>query len=51
MAPEPWYDKVCDALTEGLENLTKWYKKTDYSTAYFICLGTVHRNDNENVSN
>jgi len=37
-----------------LDNLTKWYKKTDDSTVYFIsliCLGTIHKNDNVNVSN
>jgi len=51
MATEIKYDKVCDALTKGLDNITKWYKKTDDSTAYFICLGTIHKNDNTNVSN
>jgi len=52
--PNHWYDKVCNALTTGLDNLTKWYKKTDDSTVYFIsliCLGTIHKNDNVNVSN
>jgi hypothetical protein len=32
---------VRDALKEGLDNLGKWYKKTDDSTAYFICLGNI----------
>ena len=51
MAVVPQYDKVCDALTEGLDNLAKWYKKTDDSTAYFICLGTIHKNNDSNDSN
>jgi hypothetical protein len=42
MAAEPQYRIVRDALNEGLDNLAKWYKKTDDSTAYFICLGTSH---------
>ena len=45
MAAIPQYDKVHDALIEGLDNLAKWYKKTDDSTAYFICLGMIHKND------
>ena len=40
MAAGPRYRLVHDALNEGLDNLAKWYKKTDDSTAYFICLGT-----------
>jgi hypothetical protein len=51
MAAVPRYDKVRDALTEGLDNLAKWYKKTDDSTAYFICLGTIHKNNVSNDSN
>ena len=48
MAAVPQYDKVRDALTEGLDNLAKWYKKTNDSMAYLICLGMIHKN---NVSN
>ena len=33
------------ALVKGLDNLAKWYKKTDDSTAYFICLDIIHKND------
>src|SRR5882757_4984012 len=40
MAEESQYGVVHDALNKGLENLNKWYKKTDDSGAYFICLGT-----------
>ena len=39
------YDKVHDALIKGLDNLAKWYKKTDDSTAYFIWSGMMHKND------
>ena len=45
MAAISQYNKVHDALIEGLDNLTKWYKKTDDSTTYFICLGMIHKND------
>ena len=45
MAAIPQYDKVHDALIKGLDNLAKWYNKTDDSTAYFICLGMIHKND------
>ena len=41
MATAGRYDIVHDALVEGLANLSKWYGKTDDSTAYFICLGAV----------
>jgi hypothetical protein len=51
MAAVPRYDKVHDALIEGLDNLAKWYKKTDDSTAYFICLGMIHKIDDTNVLN
>jgi len=51
MAAVPQYDKVCNALIEGLDNLAKWYKKTDDSTTYFICLGTIHKIDDTNVLN
>jgi len=51
MAAVPQYDKVHDALTEGLDNLAKWYKKTDNSMAYFTCLGMLHKNNVSNDSN
>lgn len=44
MAAAPRYGLVHDALIEGLDNLAKWYKKTDDSTAYFICLGILYTN-------
>jgi len=51
MAAVPRYDKVHDALIAGLDNLAKWYKKTDDSTAYFICLGMICKIDDTDVSN
>jgi hypothetical protein len=42
---------VGDALIEGLENLSKWYKKMEDSTAYFICLGIIYTNIVSNVAN
>jgi hypothetical protein len=50
MAAVPQYDKVSDALIAGLDNLAKWYKKTDDSKAYFICLGTIRKIDDTDVS-
>jgi hypothetical protein len=44
MAAAHQYTIVHDALIEGLNNLAKWYKKTDDSAAYFICLGTLYSN-------
>ena len=41
MVAKGQFEIVHDALTEGLNNLAKWYKKTDDSVAYFICLGTL----------
>jgi hypothetical protein len=35
------FEVVAPALSAGLENLNKWYRKTDDTDAYFICLGTV----------
>ena len=51
MAALPRFDKVREALIEGLDNLAKWYKKTDDSTAYFISLGMIHKIDDAHVSN
>ena len=51
MAAVPQYDKVHDALIACLDNLAKWYKKTDDSTAYFICLGTIRKINDTDVSN
>jgi hypothetical protein len=40
MITEPKFREVKAAITEGVENLKKWYRKVDRtSAAYFICLG------------
>ena len=33
------FNELMDALDAGLENMDKWYRKTDDTDAYFICLG------------
>jgi hypothetical protein len=40
MAVAPKFAEVSDSITSGLENIQKWYGKTDDTDAYFICLGT-----------
>ena len=40
MAMAPKFAKVSDSITSGLENIQKWYRKTDDTDAYFVCLGT-----------
>jgi len=39
MANHPKFFEVEDAIRAGLDNLEKWYRKTDDTNAYFICLG------------
>jgi len=40
MAEQPKFRDVKDAITNGVDNLKKWYRKVDHtSAAYFICLG------------
>ena len=34
------FAEVAPAIRAGLDNLEKWYCKTDETDAYFICLGT-----------
>jgi hypothetical protein len=51
MAAISRFSVVRDALAEGLNNLGKWYNKTDDSTAYFICLGIIHTNIVSNITN
>ncbi|KZT27265.1 hypothetical protein NEOLEDRAFT_1061268, partial [Neolentinus lepideus HHB14362 ss-1] len=36
MAKDSHFSQVKDAINAGLDNLRKWYKKTDASSAYFI---------------
>jgi len=33
------FAELHDAIHSGLENMNKWYQKTDDTDAYFICLG------------
>ena len=39
MANHPRFSEISDAIRAGLDNLGKWYQKTDDTDAYFICLG------------
>lgn len=39
MAKHPRFYEISDAIHAGLDNLGKWYRKTDDTDAYFICLG------------
>ncbi|KAH9972369.1 hypothetical protein BJV77DRAFT_1074894 [Russula vinacea] len=39
MAKQPRFHDVKDAITHGVQNMKKWYRKVDNtSSAYFICL-------------
>src|SRR4051794_9322814 len=39
MAAVPRFGELAGAIHNGLENLEKWYRKTDDTNVYFICLG------------
>jgi hypothetical protein len=41
MANSSKFVDVRDAIRTGLENLAKWYYKTDDTDVYFICLGEL----------
>lgn len=41
MAATPKFSPVQDAIKMGLEKLKKWYRSTDDTDAYFICLGKI----------
>jgi len=41
MAASPKFMDISSSITAGLENLRKWYGKTDDTDAYFICLGML----------
>lgn len=43
MANHPRFSEISDAIRAGLDNLGKWYRKTDDTDAYFICLGRFSR--------
>ena len=39
MAGTAKFSELQDAIEAGLENLRKWYRRTDDTDVYFICLG------------
>ena len=39
MANAPKFNELEEAINCGLENIDKWYHKTNDMNAYFICLG------------
>jgi len=39
MADMPKFAELKDAIHSGLENMNKWYQKTEDTDVYFICLG------------
>jgi hypothetical protein len=39
MARTPKFVEISGAITRGLKNLTKWYRKVDDTDTYFVCLG------------
>lgn len=41
MATVTKFHEVEDSLHAGLKNLEKWYRKTNDTNVYFICLGTL----------
>jgi len=42
MVEQPRFCNVKDAITQGTQNLKKWYCKVDNTlAAYFICLGVL----------
>lgn len=43
MAKHSRFSEISHAIRSGLENLGKWYRKTNDTDAYFICLGKVFR--------
>ena len=42
MANTPKFQELKVAIHGGLENIYKWYHKTDDTDMYFICLGQYH---------
>jgi hypothetical protein len=40
MELSPRFAEIAPAIRAGLDNLEKWYRKTEKTDAYFICLGT-----------
>lgn len=40
MIEDTEYEPIKDAIQAGLDNMIKWYRKTDDSSIYFIAHGT-----------
>ena len=40
MAASLKYADLSDSIMSGCENICKWYRKTDDTDAYFVCLGS-----------
>ena len=38
MAAHPKFADISEAINTGVDNLNKWYRKTDDTDVYFICL-------------
>lgn len=39
MLAHPRFARVASGIRKGLEKLRKWYRRTDDTDVYFICLG------------
>ena len=39
MVKVPKFNELKDAISAGLQNMDKWYRKTNDTNVYFICLG------------
>lgn len=39
MASQSKYYEISESIEAGLDNLAKWYRTTDDSDAYFVCMG------------
>ena len=42
MANTPKFYELADAIHGGLENIRKWYHKTNDTDVYFVCLGQCY---------
>ena len=40
MATSSKFGSISPSIDAGLKNLSKWYRKTDDTSVYFVCLGT-----------
>ena len=43
MAQSSTFNSLSVSITSGLANLRKWYRKTNDTDVYFICLGTCRQ--------